>query len=244
MAAEAQSKRDDDDKLLELRLAPTKFKGHEGWLAHFVFRKVGDDWKIIAFKMQPEEQKFMDESISHVKELAADTGLLPPDTHITRLPVEYARTFDAYATAVEAIKPTAAISFGLVSRPDPDKQSVIKIETVARNRDGANKPDNAGNQRAAEPILAAAPDTLAATFPASALVEALKEAGFNAELSDDAGRYLCNHLFYRALHAYSGRFPYGFVHVPPVDSMGGALSLQDLARAMAIMANTLDTQTA
>lgn len=176
--------------------------------------------------------------------LAADTGLLPSDTHITRLPVEYARTFDAYATAVEAIKPTTAISFGLHSRPAPESQSVIYIETVARNRDGATKPDNAGRQHAEGPILADAPDTLAATFPAAALVGALKEAGFNAEVSDDAGRYLCNHLFYRALHSYSGRFPYGFVHVPPVDSMGGALSLQDLARAMAILANTLDTQTA
>lgn len=48
----AQSKRDADDKLTELRLAPTKFKGHEGWLAHFVFRRIDDDWKIIAFKIE------------------------------------------------------------------------------------------------------------------------------------------------------------------------------------------------
>lgn len=182
--------------------------------------------------------------------LAQDEGLLPADTHITRVPVNYDTTFNAYATAVEAIKPEAAISFGLHFRKgsDPvfgaaktgsDPLSVIYIETTARNFDGATKPDNAGIQRAGSMIAPDGPATLSATFPANALLAALKDAGFQAELSEDAGAYLCNHLFYRSLHAYTGRFPYGFVHVPPVDSMGGVLSQQELARAMAIMANTL-----
>ena len=171
--------------------------------------------------------------------LAQDEGLLPANTHITRVPVNYETTFDSYATVVEAIKPEAAVSFGLHGRKGSDPLSVIYIEVTARNRDGATKPDNAGNQRDAAPIVPDASDTLPATFPSNALLAALKEAGFHAELSEDAGAYLCNHLFYRSLHAYAGRFPYGFVHVPPVDSMGGVLSLQELARAMAIMTNTL-----
>ena len=170
--------------------------------------------------------------------LAQSGELLAADTHITCLPVDYERTFDAFSTAVEAIKPELAVSFGLHGGIKGRGADVIYIETTARNFDGANKPDNAG-QRRKMPIIPGALDTMNATFPANNLLAALNEAGFKAELSDDAGAYLCNHLFYRGLHAYTGRFPYGFVHVPPVDTMGGVLSLKDMARAMAIMANTL-----
>ncbi|MBZ0135938.1 MAG: hypothetical protein K8I27_06155 [Planctomycetes bacterium] len=170
---------------------------------------------------------------------AFDTGLLPADAHTVRLPVSYDATFKAFATSVDAVKPEAAISFGLHGGLQGRESGAIYIETTARNRDGANKPDNTGVQRGAAAIIADAPASLAATFPANALLEALQQAGFNAQLSDDAGSYLCNHLFYRALHAYKGRFPYGFVHVPPVDSMGGVYKLEELGRAMAIMAHTL-----
>jgi pyroglutamyl-peptidase len=183
-------------------------------------------------------------------ELAQREGLLGDGVSIVRVPVTYADAFAAFEQAVTEYNPEAAISFGVYgSKLDsssfrkanqvPEQPAVLFIETLARNRDGANKADNAGRTQGAEPIVPGAPETLQATFPAMAMQRSLKEAGFEAELSEDAGGYLCNHLFYRAAHAFGARFPYGFVHVPPVDSMGGSLSLKQLANAMALLANTL-----
>lgn len=170
--------------------------------------------------------------------LASEKNLLPPDTHITRVPVDYETTFDNFATSVEAIKPEAAVSFGLHGGMKDRGIDVIYIEVTAKNIDDSRIADNQGQKRHL-PIIDGALDTMPATFPENALLDALKEAGFNAQLSEDAGAFLCNHLFYRGLHAYSGRFPYGFVHVPPVDTMGGVLSLHELARAMGIIVNNL-----
>jgi hypothetical protein len=37
--------------VLEIRLAPAQFKGHEGYVAHFAFRHHPGTWKLIAFKI-------------------------------------------------------------------------------------------------------------------------------------------------------------------------------------------------
>lgn len=48
----AQAKKDADGRIIELRLAPAHFKGHEDWVAHFAFRKENDNWLIIGFKIE------------------------------------------------------------------------------------------------------------------------------------------------------------------------------------------------
>ncbi|MCA8912971.1 MAG: pyroglutamyl-peptidase I [Planctomycetes bacterium] len=182
-------------------------------------------------------------------ELAQSEGLLRDGVKLVRIPVTYTDAFRVFEQAVTEHDPEAAISFGVYgSKLDSPSfreangaaglPATLFIETIARNRDGAPKPDNAGVTRGGDEIVAGAPPELPATFPAMAMQRSLKEAGFEAGLSEDAGAYLCNHLFYRASHAYFERFPYGFVHVPPVDTMGGKLSLRQLANAMAILANT------
>jgi pyroglutamyl-peptidase len=169
-------------------------------------------------------------------QLAVAEELFEPEVVLARLPVAYSHVFPAWEAAA-ACRPDAAISFGLHGGLKGRGAATVYVETTARNRDGASKADNTGVTRAAQPIVQGAPETLAASFPAQSLHAALKEAGFDAQLSNDAGAYLCNHLFYRAAH--SSRFPYGFVHVPPVDTMGGVLTLIELARAMSVVANTL-----
>lgn len=190
---------------------------------------------------------------------ARDEGMFEAGVRLARIPVTYEHAFAVFEKAAIEYEPDAAISFGVYGSPR-DSESfrrangldaisgatlgteplrVIYIETMARNRNGAGKPDNAGRVQGAEPIVPDAPAALAASFPAQALKQALNDEGFAAELSEDAGGYLCNHLFFRASHAFGAIIPYGFVHVPPVDSMGGALSLGELATAVAIMVNVL-----
>lgn len=154
------------------------------------------------------------------------------EVQIRRIPVTWDGAFDALAAAAEEFDPGLAISFGLHNRSNAG----IYIESTARNRDGAPKPDNAGIQRAALPIEPDGPDTAQSTLPVAAIVNELQAEGYHALQSDDAGAYLCNHLFYRGALAFAGRFPYGFVHVPPVETLGGSLTLERLANAAALIA--------
>ncbi|MCC7508858.1 MAG: pyroglutamyl-peptidase I [Planctomycetes bacterium] len=153
-----------------------------------------------------------------------------------RIPVTYAGAYDALARAVHEHQPQAVVSFGLHGGIKGRGAEVIYVETTARNRDGAGKPDNAGIVRAAMPIDEGSPPVLQSTLPMSALIGALQGAGFNAQSSDDAGAYLCNHLFYGGALAFRERIPYGFIHVPPVESQGGKLTLDRLAHAMSLIA--------
>ncbi|MCA8914578.1 MAG: hypothetical protein KDB90_04130 [Planctomycetes bacterium] len=181
---------------------------------------------------------------------ARDEGMFETGVRLALIPVTYQGAFEAFEKAVVEYEPHAAISFGVYGSAGEsgsfregknigDKPAKLYIEATARNRDGAKRADNSGRVQGAEEIVPGAPATLPATFPAELLQQSLQEGGYQAELSHDAGGYLCNHLFYRAAHLFGEGFAYGFVHVPAVDSMGGALSLESLAGAMAIMANTL-----
>lgn len=174
-------------------------------------------------------------------QLAARRELFETEVVLARIPVTYASAFETWQAAAK-FGPGACISFGLHGGIKGRGASTIYIETTARNRDGASKADNAGITRQAQPIAPSGPETIPATLPSQRLCDSLKQSGFEAQLSNDAGAYLCNHLFYRA--AQSATFPFGFVHVPPVNTMGGVLSLDDLARAMAVLANTLARQVA
>ncbi|MCF6228028.1 MAG: pyroglutamyl-peptidase I [Planctomycetes bacterium] len=172
---------------------------------------------------------------------AADAGLFDaPDlaVEIAEIPVDYNRVFDTVERLVESVKPAAIVHFGLHSGLARGRD-VIYIETTARNRNGASKPDNAGIQRDAGVILANEPATIATTLPASALCNALSRAGFSVETSDDAGGYLCNFLFFRTLSAFGEQFPCGFIHVPLVDTLGGVITLERMAHAMATVARVL-----
>jgi len=172
-------------------------------------------------------------------ELAQAQGLLAGlNVALARIPVVYDGAFGVMQQALAHSNPQCAISFGLHGGLRGREADTIYIETTARNRDGASKPDNSGQQRPEQPIEPGAPPTLPATLNTAAIVKALQGAGFVARTSDNAGAYLCNHLFFRGAWALQGQIAYGFVHVPPVKSMGGNLNLEQLARAVALIART------
>ena len=62
------------------------------------------------------------------------------------------------------------------------------------------------------------PDELPTRLPVDRLLEALEAAGFEEVVtSEDAGGYLCNHVFYRLLDEVDASRVAGFVHVPPLE---------------------------
>ena len=93
----------------------------------------------------------------------------------------------------------------------------VTPERVAINVTDARIPDNEGNQPIDEPIFADGDTAYFSNLPVKAMVQAIKDAGYPASLSNTAGTYICNHVMYGILYYIQKEFPNvrgGFIHVP------------------------------
>ena len=90
-------------------------------------------------------------------------------------------------------------------------------ERVAINQDDARIPDNQGNQPIDIPIRLDGEAAYFSTLPIKAMVQAIKEVGLPATVSNTAGTFVCNHLMYQALYLADKKFSHmraGFMHIP------------------------------
>ena len=90
-------------------------------------------------------------------------------------------------------------------------------ERVAINQDDARIPDNQGNQPIDTPIRLDGEAAYFSTLPIKAMVQAIKEVGLPATVSNTAGTFVCNHLMYQALYLADKKFlnmRAGFMHIP------------------------------
>lgn len=148
-----------------------------------------------------------------VPQLAEETArrFAGVDVNSAILPTEWATAPAQLAELYRRHRPTAAIHFGVSHRT-----SGFSVELRARNARSAS-PDAAGDLPPASCISAGGPDFLPCSLPAALIVERLRRRGIPAQLSRDAGAYLCNTLLYTALdHARRHGWPAraGFVHLP------------------------------
>lgn len=129
----------------------------------------------------------------------------------------------------------------------------IGLERVAINQDDARIADNAGQQPIDEPIVAGGPAAYFSSLPIKACLQALTDAGLPAEVSNTAGTFVCNHVFYSLMHALAERTRRepawaavrgGFVHLPWLPEQGSpSLPLGEMQKAVQIIALTaLSTQ--
>jgi pyroglutamyl-peptidase len=80
--------------------------------------------------------------------------------------------------------------------------AAIGLERVAVNISSGT--DNDGVPRADEPVVEGGPASYLSGLPLRAIVARLGELGLPAFVSNSAGTYLCNFLFYGALHHLAG----------------------------------------
>lgn len=129
-----------------------------------------------------------------------------------RMPCVFGAALAALEAAVAETNPAVILSVGQAqSRAD------VSIERIAVNLDDARIPDNAGNQPLDAPVIAGGPAAYFASLPVKAMVAAVLAAGLPASLSQTAGSFVCNHLFYGACHLRATQRPdlrVGFVHIP------------------------------
>ncbi len=150
--------------------------------------------------------------------------------------------------AIELHQPSIVIALGLAaSRGD------ISVERVAINIDDARIPDNAGCRPIDQPIVAGAPCAYWSTLPIKSIVAAMREAGIAASVSQSAGTFVCNHVFFGLAHRLASAAAVapsandgtatvrgGFIHVPwPAASANspeetGAMDLATMIAAIRI----------
>jgi pyroglutamyl-peptidase len=133
-----------------------------------------------------------------------------------------ARSMHVFATSYAAVdrdlakllarRPDIVLMFGLAGRTRH-----LRIETRARNARSVIFPDADGQLAQSGSIARGAPAALKGRAPFRRLLQAVTATGVPIRLSRDAGRYLCNYAYWRALAATAnGKTCVQFVHVPLV----------------------------
>ena len=155
------------------------------------------------------------------------------------LPVAYGRAIPLLRERIAVGAPDIVLCTGLAGG-----RSELSLERVAINIDDARIPDNDGSQPIDRPVVFGAPAAYFATLPIKAATAALRQAGLPAAVSNSAGTFLCNHVFYGLMHeaAVSGaRFRGGFLHVPYLPSQaarvpgGPAMALEQIVEGIEII---------
>ena len=109
------------------------------------------------------------------------------------------------------VRPVVVIAVGQAGGRD-----AITPERIAINVDDARIPDNAGRQPVDRPVVRGGPAAYWSTLPVKAIVADLRRRDIPAAVSQTAGTFVCNHLFYALMHELRGqrRVRGGFIHVP------------------------------
>lgn len=204
--------------------------------------------KLLLTAFEPFGGESINPALEAVKRVQSRVG----DVEVIRLevPTVFGRSIETVAAAIRREKPDAVLCVGQAGG-----RGALTPERVAINIDDARIPDNEGSQPIDRPIAADGPAAYFSTLPVKAMVQAIREAGVPAELSNSAGTFVCNHLLYGVLHILAREYPGvrgGFLHVPfiPQQTAGRpspvpSLPLEEIVRGLeaavrAIEANPAD----
>lgn len=139
---------------------------------------------------------------------------------ILQLPCVFGFANRVLCGAVDEMKPDVVICVGQAGgRAD------LTVERVAINVDDAPIRDNDGQQPVDAPIAPEGPAAYFATLPVKAIVSSMRERGLRASVSQTAGTFVCNHVFYGLMHHIDGSAVRGgFIHVPYLPEQAAAFA--------------------
>jgi pyroglutamyl-peptidase len=127
-----------------------------------------------------------------------------------QLPCVFAQALPALQQALAQNRPDIVLALG-----QAEGRCDFSVERVAINVMDARIADNAGAQPIDVPVVAGAPAAYFSTLPIKALVAGLRAGGFPASVSQTAGTFVCNQVFYALQHTLAGRGVHsGFMHLP------------------------------
>ena len=152
----------------------------------------------------------------------------------------------AIAETIAAIEESNA--FCCVSIGQAGGRSKVSIERVAVNKDEFKIPDNEGNVLTGCKVVDDGPDEYFSTLPIDKIHETLLEKDIPSEISNSAGLFVCNHLFYGVRHYVENtgkNILSGFIHVPYLPEQAkkngkdSFMPLEEIVEALEVALNTI-----
>jgi pyroglutamyl-peptidase len=171
---------------------------------------MGEKGKILLTGFEPFGGSTVNPSISACKKLLGKQigGF---EIVVEEIPLIFKEIRGSVEGHIERHKPTAVICTGQSGRGS------ISLERVAINVANARIPYNCGKQPVDESLSEEGPAAYFSALPLRDILGALKEAGVPSAISNSAGTFGCNQIFYHLMD-YRARegldIPAGFIHVP------------------------------
>ncbi|BDR58961.1 pyroglutamyl-peptidase I [Xylocopilactobacillus apicola] len=159
------------------------------------------------------------------------------------IPTEFGRCAEVVKEAIKNYQPDYVLNVGQAGG-----RFAITPERVAINLDDGRIKDNAGYQPFNQRIHEDGAPAYFTQLPVKAMARAIREAGLPAEVSNTAGTFVCNHIFYQVQYMKDKEFPKikaGFIHIPflpdQVVTRPGtpSLSLEDDVRGITAAINAI-----
>lgn len=168
--------------------------------------------------------------------------------HARRIACVFGTALRELDAAIDELQPQLVICIGQAGG-----RSEVTPERVAINVDDGRICDNAGCQPIDVPVVAGAPAAYFSSLPIKAIVRDLRAAGVPAGVSNTAGTFVCNHLFYGLMHRIASRpttagLRGGFIHIPYLLSQAArfpgapGMAVETLVAALRIAVATALTQ--
>jgi pyroglutamyl-peptidase len=155
------------------------------------------------------------------------------------LPCEFRAAGERIVALIREHHPDAVVSIGLAA-----SASAIRLERHALNLNDAVRPDNGGDLATGRPIDPAGPIGYWSTLPVDAMLDALRERDIPSAITNHAGAYVCNHVFYTARHEIERQgtgIPSGFIHVPLMAEQKGTPLPGGIRLPLATMVEAVET---
>ena len=166
--------------------------------------------KILVTGFDPFGGEKINPALEAVKSLPSE--IHGAEVHWVSIPTVFYQSAEVLEAEIVRYQPDVVLCIGQAGG-----RASLTPERVAINQDDARIPDNQGNQPIDEPIRMDGEVAYFSTLPIKAMVQAIKEEGLPATVSNTAGTFVCNHLMYQALYLADKKFPHmraGFMHIP------------------------------
>ncbi|MBQ6476563.1 MAG: pyroglutamyl-peptidase I [Clostridia bacterium] len=168
-----------------------------------------DPMKLLITAFEPFGGEDTNASLETMKALPETEGVTV--RRIT-VPVVFRDCAECVLDAVKDFQPDALIMLGQAGG-----RAHVTPELTAHNEDDARIPDNREDRPVKRKIIPDGPDTIRTKLPAEEIARRMRTKGVPACVSEDAGRFVCNHLMYEVLCALEREgigIPAGFIHLP------------------------------
>ena len=155
---------------------------------------------------------------------------------VVEIPLRFDEVRPSLVKAIEETEPSAILCTGQAG------SSMIRLERVAINVADARIAYNCGKQPVDEPIVEDGPVAYFSTLPLRTMLAAIEKEKVPVEISNSAGTFGCNHIFYYLMHYLKENdleIPGGFIHVPSLPEQ--AMKMQGLSMSLDLIVRALDT---